>query len=93
MNSDGTVYFSRFGDLKVLVTFDVSNYPYDEQVINMTFGSWIYPNSRVLISFRNNPLYIYDTFKVENIEWAITGSSYRIINYDFSSGSYQHVNY
>lgn len=88
VNSDGSVYFSRYGDLKVLVTFDVGDYPYDEQIINMTFGSWMYPNNRVLMNFRSNPLYIYDTFKVENIEWSISDSSYNILTYEFSSGSF-----
>jgi len=29
INSDGSVYFSRFGDIKALVTFNVEKYPYD----------------------------------------------------------------
>lgn len=59
----------------------------------MTFGSWIYPDYRVLPQFKSTPLYIYDTFKIDHIEWNIVGSSYRTINYYFSTGSYQHVNY
>ena len=42
VTSDGTVYYSTFGELKVLVTFDVSHYPYDQQTVNLTFGSWVY---------------------------------------------------
>ncbi|CDW75425.1 neuronal acetylcholine receptor subunit alpha-9 [Stylonychia lemnae] len=93
INSDGSVYFSRFGDIKVLVTFDVTKYPYDEQIINMTFGSWLYTDNRILISMRNNPLYIYDTFRLDHIEWDIISSSYKTINYNFSTGSYQHVQF
>ena len=31
VKSDGSVYSSRFGFLKVVVDFDVRKYPYDKQ--------------------------------------------------------------
>lgn len=66
----------------------MGNYPYDLQVINMTFGSWIYADYRILISFRPTPLYIYDTFKLEHIEWDIVGNKTELLQYKFSTGSY-----
>jgi len=59
----------------------------------MTFGSWIYTDNRILIQLRNNPLYIYDTFRLDHIEWDIVATRYETINYVFTSGSYQHVQF
>lgn len=48
---NGTVMYSRAGLLKVLVDFDVRNWPFDRQVVNMTFATKDYSVDRLNISF------------------------------------------
>lgn len=57
VSNTGLCYWSSFGDIKVINSFEVSNYPYDAQIINMTFGSWIYTDDRIHLEL-NNPAFL-----------------------------------
>ncbi len=47
VNSNGTHYWSRVGELKVKTSFNFNLYPYDRQIVNITIGSWIYDDNRI----------------------------------------------
>ena len=55
VHNDGLHYWTRLGDLKVSSSLDFTQYPYDDQVINITVGSWLYNNDRITYTLRESP--------------------------------------
>jgi Neurotransmitter-gated ion-channel ligand binding domain len=45
--SSGLNYWTRLGELTVSASLDFTNYPYDDQRINVTIGSWLYTDDRL----------------------------------------------
>ena len=54
IHSNGFHYWTRLGDMKVGASLDFTRYPYDIQQINMTAGSWLYNDNRVVYKLRKN---------------------------------------
>ena len=65
--------YSRTGLLKVLVDFDVREWPFDHQVVNITIATKDHSNNRLNITFAEKPLIFGDVFTLTNIAYEIVG--------------------
>jgi len=51
LSSDGQVYVTPAALIKTACKLNVENFPFDEKICKMTWGSWMYPKS--IISLKN----------------------------------------
>ena len=52
--SNGNIIWSRPGMMTSTCVFDLSNFPYDQQICNFKFGSWTYHGKELNLSMRQN---------------------------------------
>ncbi len=52
---NGSHYWPRVGELAVEACFDFTQYPFDQQTINITIGSWLFDNSRISVNLADQP--------------------------------------
>lgn len=74
--SSGDVLWSRPGMIQSTCSFDMTNFPYDQQKCSFKFGSWSYTGSH-LILVEENPTIDLTNYQV-NEEWEILNISYNI---------------
>lgn len=86
----GLCYFSQFGDVKVMSSFDLSKYPFDVQQIDMTFGSWLVTDDRLHLELYDPPFIVQSpkNWIIANIEWQFTDYWVTTIKSNAASGFY-----
>ena len=48
---DGRIFWSRPGLIKSTCTFDMTHYPFDQQICYLKFGSWSYDSSEIYLDY------------------------------------------
>ncbi len=90
IDSTGLSYWSTFGDIKVITSFELTKFPYDKQTINMTFGSWIYTDNKLKVRLRDPPFLIKapNSWSIESIEWSFGNYYVDTLFQEHPSGNY-----
>uniref|UniRef100_A0AC35UA86 Rho-GAP domain-containing protein n=1 Tax=Rhabditophanes sp. KR3021 TaxID=114890 RepID=A0AC35UA86_9BILA len=77
VSSDGSMQWAPPAKIHALFKIDVTYFPFDEQFIQLDFGSWIYDESQLVITTvdRGNgkAAFVQDSFS-ENGEWEIVNN-------------------
>ncbi|XP_068678247.1 neuronal acetylcholine receptor subunit alpha-10-like [Montipora foliosa] len=83
VHNDGYCYWAAPLVFKTSCHFDVRDFPYDEQVCKLKFGSWLF-HSKQLDLFRKKENAPVAEDKVDNGEWKITSikTEKNVIKYD-----------
>ncbi|CAI9731186.1 neuronal acetylcholine receptor subunit alpha-10-like [Octopus vulgaris] len=66
---DGTVKYNFPSVLKSVCQIDIKHFPFDQQVCNLTFGSWAYTDNEVMVM--NNKTDGDKTSYVKSSEWQL----------------------
>lgn len=74
--SDGTVSWSRPGTIKASHRFNLQDYPFDAQTINLELGSWAYDDSKMTLESNG----VDTTAYTENLEWNLKDAEATIIS-------------
>lgn len=70
VHSNGRIFWSRPGLIKSTCTFDMTHYPFDQQICYLKFGSWSYDSSEIYLDYdKTNGIDISNYQKHE--EWSL----------------------
>ncbi|XP_066911644.1 neuronal acetylcholine receptor subunit alpha-7-like [Clytia hemisphaerica] len=78
-NNDGTVIWTNPVTFKSTCQVDVTWFPVDYQVCNLTFGSWSYGRNKMDIKFKNKEKdkeMVYSDFHIPSGEWSLEGVAF-----------------
>ncbi|XP_033728749.1 acetylcholine receptor subunit delta-like [Pecten maximus] len=70
---DGTITWTPAGIYQTLCETDVTYYPFDTQVCDITISTWGYTSTEISLYFDSSP--VDTTYFTENGEWEFTSSS------------------
>ena len=76
VNSNGNIFWSRPGIIKLTCHFDLSDFPYDRQRCYIKLGSWSYSGFKLLLS-PGSPTVDLENFQ-ENEEWNLELVDFKI---------------
>ena len=72
--NDGYILWSRPGMIRSTCSFDLTNFPYDEQQCSLKFGSWSYHGNEVNLNPGDTPVDISEL--QQNQEWDLVNYSF-----------------
>ena len=89
--NNGRIFWSRPGLIKSTCVFDLTYYPYDQQVCKLKFGSWSYNKNEICLTYKNNSIDISNY--QEHEEWNLIDYNTKInsIKYDCCEEEFQDI--
>ena len=90
---DGSIIWSRPGMIKSTCVFDLKYFPYDQQVCQLKFGSWVYHEKELNLKKGNPSIDISNMQKNEGWNLVNYTSELNVVKYDCCPEEYADITY
>lgn len=90
---DGSIIWSRPGMIKSTCIFDLTYFPYDQQVCQLKFGSWVYNENELNLKKSNPSIDISNMQKNQGWELVNYTSELNIVKYECCPEKYSDITY
>lgn len=91
--NDGSISWSRPGMIKSTCVFDLKYFPYDQQVCQLKFGSWVYHEKELNLKKSTPSIDISNMQKNEGWDLVNYTSELNVIKYDCCPEEYADITY